>query len=563
MSDRIACPVCGSPNAPGDLFCGTCGSALQSTPPAAASGAGSPAATTLPPPPIPVPSPGPTAPAAPGTVTCANCGTSNPLGRTFCQRCGEELPAGARPAMGAGPGLQAGTGSSRGTTAGPAAGGWAGTQGSGATATVGGGRRPAVLVGSLVAAAFVVLVGVFLVMIVLGGSGGDPGASEASPGESAAPSPSTSPSATASPSLPPEPTPVPPTPRPTPRPTPTRTPTPRPAATPTPATGAAARRVLEDDLLARASFLSCERFRDPDQPFDHGARAAIWCGSPAARVRQVALFTFLGTDAVDDFWTVRLASIEPPPAETEAACTGGLAGWTRWGFGALACYMEGGTARLRWTDDRTAMYGVLDATDADMEALYGWWRTSGRRLGRPPSAAGAPTPTPASAGAGPALGPPSSFVCGSAGATLTDALDRRWRITRVTFRTSGTYERVILHLERTGAGGPGYEPTARAVGVATSELAVEAPGIAPPLSGETAFVVRLGNGVVDSVRLSHYVPNGMRTVTELSTYRLADGTVAAVIGSSGEPCYQLRVPQWRAGATGSPTLADITVDIQR
>ena len=145
----------------------------------------------------------------------------------------------------------------------------------------------------------------------------------------------------------------------------------------------------------------------------------------------------------------------------------------------------------------------------------------------------------------------------------TDALDRRWRITRVTFRTSTAYERVILHLERTGTGGPGGEASAHVTGVAASEVASLTPGLEAPLAGTTAIVVRMGSAIADAVRLSHYAPNGMRTVTELSTYRLPDGSTAAVIGSSGDPCYLLRVPQWRAGATGNQALADVYIDIQR
>jgi hypothetical protein len=78
-----------------------------------------------------------------------------------------------------------------------------------------------------------------------------------------------------------------------------------------------------------------------------------------------------------------MGSIEPrSPVEVDAPCEGGTRGRGRWGFGELACYVERGAAKLRWTDDRTQMYGVLDATDGDVAALYQWWRSQGRRLGR-------------------------------------------------------------------------------------------------------------------------------------------------------------------------------------
>jgi len=112
MADgTVLCRRCGSPNAEGDQFCGTCGAFLEwegesleadGTDPAvgadsaeateAAAIAGPPAADATEAAAIPAPS-GSGDTAAPG-VPCASCGRANPPGRTFCQACGTRLAGG-------------------------------------------------------------------------------------------------------------------------------------------------------------------------------------------------------------------------------------------------------------------------------------------------------------------------------------------------------------------------------------------------------------------------------------------------------------------------------------
>jgi hypothetical protein len=83
------CPNCGFPNAPGDQFCGSCGSQLQPAPAAAA---------------------GPTSATGPVQATsgfepdviCWKCGRRNPSGRSFCMQCGEKLEAAALATSGVG-----------------------------------------------------------------------------------------------------------------------------------------------------------------------------------------------------------------------------------------------------------------------------------------------------------------------------------------------------------------------------------------------------------------------------------------------------------------------------
>lgn len=127
MGDRVTCQNCGFPNEPGDEFCGQCGRYLgwpddagRASPPTADTPAapipGPPTPSTPAPPPTPSawsgsylqpsqPPPGPQGPPPVpqgppasmvpppmmGGVSCRTCGLVNPPGRTFCQRCGNEL----------------------------------------------------------------------------------------------------------------------------------------------------------------------------------------------------------------------------------------------------------------------------------------------------------------------------------------------------------------------------------------------------------------------------------------------------------------------------------------
>ncbi len=134
-ASRMICAKCGTQNAAGDAFCGSCGaflefaaeeagapatgvadpgvgaSATTSGPPSDASAPAAavapqhvpmaaPPAPPVPPPSVPQPSGMPAAaPAfAASGPTCPVCGRANPAGRTFCISCGERLPAAGRAA---------------------------------------------------------------------------------------------------------------------------------------------------------------------------------------------------------------------------------------------------------------------------------------------------------------------------------------------------------------------------------------------------------------------------------------------------------------------------------
>ncbi len=239
----MICPNCGSQNAPGDQFCGSCGNSLQAAP-AAAGAAGQqqapinqPAAPT---------SQGQWAPSGQGgpapagyapDVICWKCGRRNPPGRSFCIQCGEKLEAGT--AAGAGSSASAVGGASIGVRGG--ASGQNRFGGRGRTLAIGAALIVLLLVGAVAAAALLNRPAQGPIAAVVESpspstdataSGGLPTPSDtfasALPTDNGAgPSPSDGVLATPTPSPTPSHTPK-PTKRPTPTPPPTVTPSPTP-----------------------------------------------------------------------------------------------------------------------------------------------------------------------------------------------------------------------------------------------------------------------------------------------------------------------------------------------
>jgi hypothetical protein len=326
---------------------------------------------------------------------------------------------------------------------------------------------------------------------------------------------------------------------------------------------AAARPAGEADLLARAFFLECTRWRQQDQPFVFGAEAAIRCVNPDSRVRQLALFTFPTQRKLDDYWIEKMDSIGLPPAEASSACEATGGGGRIWDAGEIACYVRGGRARIRWTDERTGMYALLDAADGDMETLYGWWRSKGRRLGRPldeapgrPGPATAPTAQPV--GDGP--GQPSAFVCDGV-TRIEDPLGRRWLVTSVQFLNRRGSERVIYKMELNDDESGFSASTVAADAFPMGDPDERLGKLEKPNAGDSIVRVTMGNEVNDATRLQHYQPKGVQVVKDLSISRLDDGTTVSLIGVTGEGCHRVRVPAWES-PSGDQATAEIILDIQ-
>ena len=132
-----------------------------------------------------------------------------------------------------------------------------------------------------------------------------------------------------------------------------------------------------DDLLASVTFSGCESFTQQGKhdPFAYGAQAAIQCDRPARGVGQLALFRFPDADSMADYWEWRVGQIEPAPATRDGACADGRKGQATWGHGELVCYRSTAPkeAKLRWIDERTNTYGVLDAPDQNIARLHAVW----------------------------------------------------------------------------------------------------------------------------------------------------------------------------------------------
>jgi ribosomal protein L40E len=110
--DTILCSRCGTANAAGDQFCGSCGAFLEwegrarpsdEPPPVAEPAPSEPLAPAPPPTEVAAATAGSAATAAPdvpsspapqaGFSVCPHCGSGNPPGRTFCHKCGKLLAA--------------------------------------------------------------------------------------------------------------------------------------------------------------------------------------------------------------------------------------------------------------------------------------------------------------------------------------------------------------------------------------------------------------------------------------------------------------------------------------
>lgn len=158
------------------------------------------------------------------------------------------------------------------------------------------------------------------------------------------------------------------------------TPEPTPANTPDVDEARRRRRQAEQALIAGAPFSfadTCRRYRGSSgaaDPFVAGATAAISCEVGARHVAEYAVYQFLQSTSRDRYYFGRayLTGLR----EGRGSCADGR-GEQPWAHGRVACWVSPTApqlAHVRWTDDRTTTYGVLDGTDVDIDALYRWWR---------------------------------------------------------------------------------------------------------------------------------------------------------------------------------------------
>ncbi|MEA2026032.1 MAG: hypothetical protein U9O18_05015, partial [Chloroflexota bacterium] len=394
---------------------------------------------------------------------------------------------------------------------------------------------------------------------------------EPTPEPTPTPSPEPTPTPTPTPSPTPEPTPEPtPTPTPTPSPTlePTLEPTPEPTLEPTPEPTASATPEISIDaeaeagLLARTSALICEAQPGTALALEAGARAGIACTPLDAAAEQLTLQYFAEPGALPDYWLAELEALALPLEETEDACENAEPGVRKWGFGSIACLLDGDTAQIRWTDRRTQTFGVIEGTNGDISELYQWWRATARPLGRSVDAEtdGPDGPTPSKA---PPLvrvpGPPRAITCDAISEPIPDDWERTWRIKNIEFQIRGKTERVILNLERTGKNRKGKPTQAIIERMPVPQVADAVPGASRPKRGRTAIVVRL-DGVRDAPDLRGYRPS-TDLVKELSIVR-DGGSRVVILSTALDTCYQMRIPIWGPSATGNEDRAKVYIDLK-
>ena len=136
------------------------------------------------------------------------------------------------------------------------------------------------------------------------------------------------------------------------------------------------RAVLEQDLLDRVAPWSCSTWRakqDP-KPFADGALAAIQCAGQVPGVDRVTLFTFDDTRSLEAHLVKRIDAAGSVGA-SDLPCDRSRPDPVEWQHGRLACWIapQGSVAQVHWTDERTKLYGILEAAQGDLEALYGHW----------------------------------------------------------------------------------------------------------------------------------------------------------------------------------------------
>jgi hypothetical protein len=95
-------------------------------------------------------------------------------------------------------------------------------------------------------------------------------------------------------------------------------------------------------------------------------------------VDYVVLFRFHSADGLKAYWEQRASAAASVAPERERACLDGQAGRSAWSNGEYLCYVsEAGEALLRWTDERTDTYAVMNAVadEARLKLLARQWES--------------------------------------------------------------------------------------------------------------------------------------------------------------------------------------------
>jgi hypothetical protein len=101
-------------------------------------------------------------------------------------------------------------------------------------------------------------------------------------------------------------------------------------------------------------------------PFEAGALAGVIFDDLERQLHKavdyVVLFRFPDEATLETYWQRRSGAASGFAPERDEPCFDGHAGLGTWANGEYLCYVsDSGTALLRWTDERTHTYGVMNA----------------------------------------------------------------------------------------------------------------------------------------------------------------------------------------------------------
>jgi hypothetical protein len=322
-------------------------------------------------------------------------------------------------------------------------------------------------------------------------------------------------------------------------------------------------------LLEQAPELGCEPTSLSAREEGAGVIAAITCEPPQSVAAQLTLEAFEDADALRTSWqeaSTAGGSLE----QSDDACRTNAPGTRKWGFGSIACLVEGDVARISWTDARTSTLGSVVGASDDIPALYGWWRSNGRALGRtdepdtttpPEDKKPEATPKPKRGKLVRVPGKPKAISCVAISDPIPDEWGRTWRLTTINFENERGYERVLLNLKRTGKNRSNTPTRALIERMPVSKVRNRVPTAPTPSRGRVAIVVDL-DGVREAPRLRAFRPSGLDLVREVSVVR-SDGGTSVVIAAPQRTCYELRIPIWGPNATGKEQQAQVFIDLKQ
>jgi hypothetical protein len=302
-----------------------------------------------------------------------------------------------------------------------------------------------------------------------------------------------------------------------------------------------------------------------------GVVVAQVCESADEAIGPLTLQTYQAAADLRDAWqeaTTATSGLTP----AGDACANETPGSDRWGFGNIVCGTSDGKAQIRWTDARSDSLGVVESANDDVAALYEWWRTNARTLGREvkkpetkvtepkTSAKSEPKPTPVPRKLVRVPGKPGNATCAATIKPIRDEWNRTWNISRVNFKNESGYERVVLQLERTGKN-RSRTPTRAAVSrTSVNKLRKVVPQAPTPTRGKVAIALEI-NGIDDAPSLYNFRPSSLDYVKQISVVK-TNGSWTVVIAAPQATCYQVRIPIWSTAATGKERSAEIFIDLK-